>query len=173
MQVVVCSRSFSQNAFLRSQLLSHFPNAKFNDHGEQLSGQRLLDFVSDAEVIIVGLENFSADVFEALPKLKGISKYGVGIDNIDLVAASNANIKVEVEFGVNKQSVVELSLGFIISHCRSLPSHFSEVKKGSWKNVIGSNISELNIGILGMGNVGRQMANILSQFTGSGFLLRY
>ena len=82
-KVAVTSISFGKSLVLKEELLRVFPNSVFNEHGKTLLGEKLIDFMGDADAAIVGSETIDDSVLEHTPELKIISKYGVGLDNID------------------------------------------------------------------------------------------
>ncbi len=92
--VGVCSRSFSKNDALRSKLLRTYRNVRFNDEGLSLGGNSLVDFLRPCEKVIVGLEKIDERIIDRLPKLKVISKYGVGLDMLDLAALRQRGIRL-------------------------------------------------------------------------------
>ena len=80
--VAVTSRSFSNNKELVKKLKQRYKNVLLNESGHTLTGADLLSFLSSADKAIIGIENLSKENLSALPKLKVISKYGVGLNNI-------------------------------------------------------------------------------------------
>ena len=85
--IAVASRSFSKNRILREELTARYPDAKFNDTDRVLSGGELAGFLRGHEKAITGLDVLDEAVFSAVPELRIVSKYGVGLDMIDLAAA--------------------------------------------------------------------------------------
>ena len=86
MKVKVSNIAFSKNQYLVDQLVSEFPDAEVNLNGLRMSGDDLLKYFKGAEAVIVGLEQITPSLLDKLPEIKIISKYGVGLDNIDLNA---------------------------------------------------------------------------------------
>ena len=82
-RIAVCSRSFSRNAVLREELLKRYEHVTFNEKGQHLCGNKLVEFLSGHDKAIIGLEKITNNVLCKLPRLKVISKYGVGLDMID------------------------------------------------------------------------------------------
>ena len=82
-KIAVTSISFGKSSVLREELLQVFPNSVFNENGQQLSGTKLVEFIRSADATIVGAEAIDESILEHTPELKIISKYGVGLDNID------------------------------------------------------------------------------------------
>ena len=114
--VAVASRSFSRNPLLRRQLLDRYPGSWFNDEGTAvLSGDALIHFLRGAGKAITGLDVLDEAVFRAVPELRLVSKYGVGLDMIDLEAARRHGVSVRWTPGVNRQAVAELAICFMIA----------------------------------------------------------
>lgn len=162
--VAVLSRSFSRHKVLRSELLAQFPRAVFNDTGATLAGQALIDFLAPHEAAIVALERIDEKLIAALPKLRILSKYGVGLDNIDLTAAARHGIKVASQPGVNRRSVAELAISYMICGLRGVMVSFSDVRRGIWRQYVGRQLSDATVGLIGFGHVGGDVAVLLRAF---------
>jgi phosphoglycerate dehydrogenase-like enzyme len=166
MKIVVTSPSFSKNHRLVSELKSRGFRPQINDSGHRLSGTKLFDFINDsgATAAIVGLEPVNEDLFCSCPNLKHISKYGVGLDNVDSLAIKKFGITLEWTGGVNKRSVSEQTLWFLIGHIRRLAAASYRMRNGIWEKDGGSLLSGKKIGIIGFGNVGQDLAMLLKPF---------
>ena len=162
--VAVCSRSFSKNKILRKELLSRYQNVKFNDEGLSLSKDVLKEFIIDSTKVIIGLEKIDSKMLEDLPNLKVISKYGVGIDMIDIPGLTKNGIRLGWTGGVNKRSVSELVICFTLALMRDLCKANNEVKSGIWNQYKGNLLSEKTFGIIGFGNIGNDIAKLLRPF---------
>ena len=162
--IAVCSRSFSANPILRNIILSKYENVKFNDEGKNLRGKELIQFLKGSTKIIIGLEKIDENIISKLPKLKLISKYGVGTDNIDLKAIKKYNIKLAITKGVNKRSISELILLLILNSLRHIKVINRRAISGKWNNIIGNELSSKTVGIVGFGNIGSDLASILKPF---------
>ncbi len=164
MKVKVSTIAFSKNKLLVETLLKHFPDALVNDSGKRISDGELIKYFADAEAVIVGLEKITPELLDKLPKLRIIAKYGVGLDNIDLVACKNRGIVVGWSGGINKRSVAETALGFMIALCRNLFSTSNELKQFIWNKSGGIQLSGKTIGIIGLGNIGKELVLLLKPF---------
>jgi len=162
--IAVASRSFSKHPILRSDLLERYIDVQFNDKGIPLSGQELINFAKGREKLIIGLEIIDRSILSKLPELKVISKYGVGTNMLDITAMRRQGVKLGLTPGVNKRSVSELTIAFMISILRRLPQIQLDIRDGIWKNVIGKQLSERTVGIIGCGNVGKDLTIILRSF---------
>ena len=163
-RVAVASRSFSRHPVLRAELLARYPNVTFNVAGRMLTGTDLIAFLKGHEKAITGLERFDDATFAALPELKVIGKYGVGLDMIDLAAMSRRGVRLGWAGGVNKRSVSELVIAFAVALLRHLPTATAELKAGAWRQIMGRHLSERVVGIVGCGHVGKDLAVLLRSF---------
>jgi phosphoglycerate dehydrogenase-like enzyme len=163
-RVVVTSRSFSRNKILRQELLQKYKNVTFNDKGIRLVDDQLVSFLEGHDKAITALEKIDEDLLSKLPQLKIISKYGVGIDMIDLNALKKYEVKLGWKGGVNRRSVSELTISSAISLLRKVPLANSQVRNGLWQQHIGRQLSDLTVGIIGCGFIGKDLARLLRAF---------
>ena len=164
MKVRVCNISFSKNTILVNKIKKHFKDVNFNFNGIRLNGQELVDFCQDADAIIVGVEKINSSILKRLPNLKYIAKYGVGIDNIDIDSCKEMGVLIGWTGGVNKRSVAELTLGYMLILMRNIFSSYSNLKKLKWIKDGGNSLYNKKIGIIGVGNIGQDLIKILSVF---------
>jgi phosphoglycerate dehydrogenase-like enzyme len=163
-RVAVCSRSFSRNPILRDELLSQYKNVTFNDKGLQLVGDKLVEFLKGHEKAITGLEKIDESILSRLPELKVISKYGVGLDMIDLCAMRTHGKRLGWASGVNRRSVSELVISFAIAILRHVPAAHREVLSGKWSQHIGGYLTGRTVGIIGCGHIGKDLVPLLKAF---------
>jgi len=162
--VAVASRSFSRNPTLRRELADRYPHARFNETGGVLAGDELVRFLRGHTKAITGLDVLSDAVFRALPELRLVSKYGVGLDMIDLESARRHGVAVRWTPGVNRQSVAELTVGFMIALCRGIVPAALLVRDGAWHQTGGRQLSTATVGVLGCGAVGQTVARLCRAF---------
>jgi len=91
-------------------------------------------------------------------KLKVLSKYGVGLDKIDLISARKLKIKVTNCPGVNQVSVAEHVLALLFCFEKNIHLQYNSVQKNSWNRMIGNEVQGKTIGIIGLGAVGKELA---------------
>jgi len=163
-RVAVCSRSFSANPVLRGELLARYRNVTFNDAGAKLSGETLVEFLQGHDKAITALEAIDAAVLDRLPDLRVISKYGVGLDMIDLKAMRACGKRLGWTGGVNRRSVSELVIAFAIAMLRNVPAAHREVLAGTWRQHVGGYLSGRTVGIIGCGHIGKDVARLLQPF---------
>lgn len=162
--VAVASHSFPKNPTLRRELLERYPESKFNETRRPLKGLELIEFLRGSDKAITGLETLDDRVFSALPDLRVVSKYGVGLDTIDLAAARRHGVQIRWTPGVNRQAVAELTIAFMIALARNLVPLAREVRDGIWTHGGGRQLSSATIGIVGCGQVGKIVARLCRAF---------
>ncbi len=94
----------------------------------------------------------------ALPRLKALSKYGIGLDSVDVQAATELKIPVLYTPGVNHAAVAEHTFGLMLMLSKHLVAHANSVKQGQWKRITGIELAGKTLGILGLGRIGREVA---------------
>ena len=162
--VAVASHSFPRNAVLRRELLERYPEAIFNETAKPLAGTDLVRFLAGHPKAITGLEVLDESTFAALPDLRVVSKYGVGLDTIDLSAARRHGVSVRWTPGVNRQSVAELTVALMIALARNLVALAEGMRGGRWPRGGGRQLSSATVGILGCGYVGKTVARLCLAF---------
>ncbi|PWS28176.1 hydroxyacid dehydrogenase [Pedobacter yonginense] len=164
MKVVVSAVAFSKNQELVNALKSYFPDAVVNTEGKRFTRDELVQYYEGADAIITGLETINEDLLSDLPKLKIIAKYGVGLDNIDLEACANRNVKIGWVGGVNKESVAEITIGFMLMLSRNLYLTSNQLKTLHWNKSGGFSLNGRCIGIIGVGHIGKELIRLLKPF---------
>lgn len=123
--------------------------------------------LADADALIVrSAVQADAALIEAAPKLRIIGRAGVGVDNIDTAAATHAGIVVMNTPGANAIAVAELTLGLMISMCRSIPRANETMHAGKWdkKSLQGLELRGKTLGIVGLGRIGLEVARRAAAF---------
>lgn len=164
MNITVTSPSFSSNKTLQQEIYKYFPKAKLNLDGKRFNKKDLIEYIKDADAIIVGLEPIDKEVLEQCQNLKIVSKYGVGLNNIDLEACKKRDITIGWTGGVNKLSVAEMTLGYMLMLCRNLFITSNELKNGIWNKSGGFQLSGKKVGIIGVGHIGKEVIRLLKPF---------
>ncbi len=142
-----------------------FPGVIYtNDNNRRLTHAELVLFLQKCDYAIVGLDRITTTVLEQCPRLKVISKYGVGLDNIDFDACERFGVQVVFPKGVNKRSVTEEVLGAILSLIRNLYVTANLMKHGEWVVQGGRQLTGKTVGIIGVGHIGKDLIEILRPF---------
>ena len=137
----------------------------FNPQGKPLSEEELIPLLADCEGYIAGLDFVTRKVIENVPKLKVISRYGAGVDRVDLEAAREKGVVVCNTPGVNANAVADLAFGLLLCIARRLPFLDKKTREGEWTRSTGFELYGKTIGILGLGAVGKAVAKRASGFS--------
>jgi D-3-phosphoglycerate dehydrogenase / 2-oxoglutarate reductase len=125
---------------------------------ERLSEEQLLEWIGDVDGVVCGDDRFTAAVMDSAPRLRVISKWGTGIDSIDLEAAEGRGIRVCNTPNAFSDPVADSVLGYILSYARDIPWATQEMRAGDWRKVPGVAMNECTLGIVGVGAVGSAVA---------------
>jgi D-3-phosphoglycerate dehydrogenase / 2-oxoglutarate reductase len=118
----------------------------------------LLPLIAPCHGVILGLDRVTANVFAAAPHLRVISRYGVGVDNVDVAAATAAGVVVTITPGANQVAVAELTLALALALARSIPQHDKEVRRHGSARWLGMELCGKTLGLIGLGRIGREVA---------------
>lgn len=120
---------------------------------------RMLELVGEVDAFLCGDDAITKAVIDkALPRLKVISKYGIGLDKVDVDYATAKKIPVTFCPGVNHTTVAEHTFGLLLALVRNLVDEVGHTRKGEWKRITGHEIAGKTLGILGLGRIGREVA---------------
>jgi D-3-phosphoglycerate dehydrogenase / 2-oxoglutarate reductase len=142
-----------------------------NPLNKKLSENELAEIISDFGVIIAGTEPITKKVINNAPNLKMISRVGIGLDNIDLLETKKHGIVVSYTPDAPAPAVAELTIGLMLTLLRSVQISNMEMHKGKWDRVFGRRISEITIGIIGVGRIGTGVLKHLQGFDSHRILL--
>ncbi len=124
-----------------------------------LSEERMLELAGEFDAFLCGDDAITRAVIEkSLPRLKVISKYGIGLDKIELPAATEHQIPVLFTPGVNHTTVAEHTFLLLLSLEKHLLFHCDATRKGEWKRKTGHEIMGKHLGIIGLGRIGKEVA---------------
>ena len=164
-KIVVTSRSFSAHPKLREELLALFPNTKFNDQGAIVGEKNLAKFLSGADGAIVALDPIKLSLLNQCPDLKIISKFGVGMDNVDREACKITGVSIGWTGGLNRRGVAEMALCYMVGLSRHIFFSARDLRgSNSWIKDGGQDLSSKTIGIIGVGYVGKELIGLLRGF---------
>lgn len=123
--------------------------------GRRPTEDELRDLVDGCVGWLAGTEHITAAAMSSAGDLRVISRYGVGVDAIDLDAAARLGIVVERAVGGNARGVAELTLGLMLSTLRGVSPSHRALLQGRWERFEGRELGECVIGIVGLGSIGR------------------
>jgi len=164
-QVLVTATSFGKNdPTLRAYLESQVGEVIYNRTGKPLNPAQLADLLPGIDGFIAGLDSITAEALQAADRLQVISRYGVGVDNVDLEYTRKENIIVTNTPGSNSVSVAELALGLMLALIRQIPQAVQATRAGEWPRINGLTLEGKTVGIVGFGSIGRQLGRRLNGF---------
>ncbi len=164
-RLLVTPTSYGKNdTRLKTELEAQVGEVIYNPTGKPLTSAEIGQLLPGIDGYIAGLDGIDANALRSADRLKVISRYGVGVDNVDLAAAREKGIVVTNTPGANSVSVAELALGLILALARQIPEAVEAVHQGKWPRYAGISLEGKVIGILGLGAIGKQLARRLSGF---------
>jgi D-3-phosphoglycerate dehydrogenase len=165
-QILITTVPFGdRNRFPLEMLEANGVDYRLNPLKRKLTEDELIGMVADVGVIIAGTEPITEKVMEKALNLKHISRVGVGLDNVDLLAAEKRGIKVSYTPDAPAPAVAELTIGLMLSLLRNIHVANSAMHQGKWNRYFGRRIAEVTIGIIGVGRIG---ARVLRRTQGFG-----
>jgi len=133
--------------------------------GSYASEERLVALAKEHQVdaIIVRTGRITEKVLAASPKLKVVTKHGVGVDNIDIAAATKLKIPIMITPNANHLSVAEHAVGLMFALAKNTLYVDARIRQGYWDKVVynGKELWEKNVGLIGFGRIGRDVVDIL------------
>ncbi|MDD3342906.1 MAG: phosphoglycerate dehydrogenase [Sulfurospirillaceae bacterium] len=164
MKIAVISPLFSRSPVLMQELSTYFPDVKYNIDNTLKTKEGIIAYLQAMDGAIVGREEIDDAILRACPKLKILSRYGVGLDNIDLEAMEKRGVKLGWSGGTNSNSVAEITLSLMLSLIRNLHIATTLLKNHVWKVNGGSELTGKTIGLFGFGNIAKRVVELLAPF---------
>jgi D-3-phosphoglycerate dehydrogenase / 2-oxoglutarate reductase len=164
-KVLITTVPFGQNNRLPIELLETAGvECIINPLNKKLTEKELASMVSGVDLIIAGTEIISDFVMDKAKNLKMISRVGIGLDGVDLLAAKKRGIKVSYTPDAPAPAVAELTIGLLITLLRSVHVSNMQMHQGKWSRFFGKRIANTTIGIIGLGRIGSRVLNRLAVF---------
>lgn len=163
-KVLITSRSFGKNG---SEPFSILDNADilYTQLGTDFSYEKFCDIVADYDALIMGGHKFDDIDMDRCKNLKIIAKYGAGLDNINLPKAKELGITVTNTPATNSNAVADLTFAHILNCSRGVVFASNAVKNGEWKPVTGKEVYAKTLGIVGFGNIAKNVAKRAGGFS--------
>lgn len=167
MKILVTPTSFlkPENAEAKAKLEAFADEVVHNDLGRPLQADEILERLDGVDGYVAGLDYITAEVLEQAPEsLKVISRYGAGVDRVDMDAAIKKGIQVTNTPGTNSVAVCELAFALMLCAARNVPKLHTAVEKGEWPRSQGIELRGKTLGIVGMGAIGKNLATRAKAF---------
>lgn len=128
------------------------------------SFEQLKEVAGEIDGAIIAMDEWNEEVFRIAPRLKVLARFGVGINNVDLVKAKEYGIKVVNAKGQNANAVAEFCMGMILNSLRHVGQIQGELSRGRWVRTVGTELKGKTVGLLGFGDIAGRVAKKLSGF---------
>ena len=162
-KVLICTSKFAESGREPLKILEdHQVTFLLNPYKRTLAEDEVIALGKGCTGIIAGSEPLTRRVLEALPELRCISRVGVGVDNIDLAFAEKRGICIKNTPDAPTRAVAELTVALMFDLVRGISMHDREIRKGNWNKKLGCQIKDRNVGIIGLGRIGRTVAELLA-----------
>jgi D-3-phosphoglycerate dehydrogenase / 2-oxoglutarate reductase len=160
----------TSNFNMESPLVGEFRNDGWDivrsQYGRKLTEEEVTGLLSEGGVVgmVAGVEPLTDAVFEANPQLRVISRCGTGFDSVDRAAAARRGIICVNTPNAPASAVAEMTIGMMMAALRRIPETDRLIRSGSWKGLMGSLLAKRHVGVVGLGRVGRRVADLVSAF---------
>ena len=135
-----------------------------NALGRRLRGEEMVEHLQGVDAALAGSEPYDANLLASLPRLRCISRCGVGTDAIDLEAARHLGVAIYTTAEEVVEPVAQMTVAMILALARHLPRHLADARSGQWIKHTGALLSEWTIGLVGFGGIGREVERYLRMF---------
>tara|TARA_B100001123_G_C15341298_1_gene1035042 strand:- start:3866 stop:4852 length:987 start_codon:yes stop_codon:yes gene_type:complete len=135
-----------------------------NPIGRRLTEEELISLIPGFDILIAGTEPITERVMKAGGELKLISRVGVGLDNVDLLAARSLGIAVAYTPEGPADAVAELTIGLSLSLLRGVHLANAAIRQGVWNRFQGQRLGSVSVGVVGVGRIGRRVIRLFRAF---------
>ena len=161
MKIVVTGRNFATKDTTAMDMLlnaGHEVIVSSKAMGTGTSSKTVYEEVQDADIAIAGLEPYDAEVLAHCPKLKLISRRGIGYDAVDLAACKQHNVTVVRTVGAVEGAVAEQVIAYIFYFARKIHEQTQSMHAHQWQRTMTSGVKNSRLGLVGFGGIGKEIA---------------
>jgi D-3-phosphoglycerate dehydrogenase / 2-oxoglutarate reductase len=164
-RLLVTPTSYGKNDLrLKTELAGLVGEVIYNPTGKPLRSPEVAALLPGVDGYIAGVDVIDRAALRNADRLKVISRYGVGLDSVDLRAAAEQGIVVTCTPGANAVSVAELAVGLLLSLARQIPEGAFALREGSYPRLGGVSLEGRTVGIIGLGAIGKEVTKRLRGF---------
>ncbi|MEO1772907.1 phosphoglycerate dehydrogenase [Candidatus Enterococcus ferrettii] len=165
MKVLVTSNSFGKFSNQAKELLENNGfEVVLNKYKRIMNKEEFIGEIADAEAVILGTEILDEAVLKKATKLRIVSRYGVGIDNIDTSYLEKNGIGLTVTKNSNNEAVADYTVALMLDVCRGVSYADRMLRTQGWKKKEGIDLCNKKVGIIGLGAIGKEVAKRLKGF---------
>lgn len=158
-KILVTPRSYGRN---RPELFAQLEQAGYevvrNATGGILEREQIKALIADCVGVIIGVDPLDAEVLACAPKLRAVSKYGVGVDNIDLDYCAAHGVRVSRTVGANSEAVADYAMALMLAVARRLTVIDRKCRRMDWGKITTRDVSHATLGVFGLGAIGKHVA---------------
>lgn len=157
-RVLLTTTSFQDTPGIHHDLLAAAGFEVVRERGP-LPESRMLELAGQFDAYLCGDDALTRAVLQkSRPRLKVVSKYGIGLDKIDVAAATDLRIPVLFTPGVNHTTVAEHTFALLLAAVRNLVVEANHVAAGRWTRITGNEVCGKTLAVVGFGRIGREVA---------------
>ena len=151
---------------LKEELSALYPGVKFPTERRMLQGAELADYLQGYDTAVIGVQRFGEDVLSRCPDLKTISLCSAGVDHIDPALLNKYGISMWWVPGINKVSVSELAVSYMVLALRRVHMFASVLRAGQWAGPMGfgADLRGKTVGVHGVGHIGKGVVELLQPY---------
>ncbi len=135
-----------------------------NPYGRILTEAEMAEAIAEVDGVVIGVDPLGEAVLRHASRLRAISKYGIGTDNIDLGYARQAGIPVAVAAGANSESVADYAMALMLAVSRRVVQIDRQCRQGDWQKFNTQSVYGKTLGLIGLGAIGRGVARRAAGF---------
>ncbi|OGX38735.1 MAG: hypothetical protein A3D87_03535 [Omnitrophica WOR_2 bacterium RIFCSPHIGHO2_02_FULL_50_17] len=135
-----------------------------NPLGRRPTENETIELIKDFGILLAGTSPVTRKVIDAAPYLRLIARAGIGLDNIDLLAAKEKGIQVTYTPHAPAPAVAEFVVGCMLALLRHIPQANQDLHKGVWKRQVGRRLADCTVGLMGVGSIGKLVVKYLQGF---------
>ncbi|HHY41377.1 MAG TPA: phosphoglycerate dehydrogenase [Thermoanaerobacterales bacterium] len=164
-KILITPRSFGKSSSKPLDLLKEKGyEVVQNPYGRIMTRQEMMKHIVDVDGIIVGVDPLDREVLACGKRLKAISKYGVGTDNIDVDYAKEKNIPVMRTVGANAEAVADFTFALMLAVARRIVEIDAGCRKLNWNKITSIEVHGKTLGLIGLGAIGKKVARRAAGF---------
>lgn len=166
MRVAVTIPYFDFFPEIAAELGAAYPGARFRTDRHRFDEDELIAWVKGHDAAVIGLDRFTDRVFAAVPELKVVSLCSAGVDHIDPAVLNRHGVKMWWAAGINKVSVSELAVCYMVLALRRVHEFSAMLRKGAWTGPVGfgADLRGKTVGIHGCGFIGKEVVKLLQPY---------
>lgn len=165
MKVLITSNSFGKYSARPKEMLEEAGwEVVLNSYHRMMTEDEFKKEIQDADAVILSTEVLNKSVIDVAKKLKVVSRYGVGLDNVDVAYCREKGITVTTTQNANSNAVAEFAMALMFAALKGICVSNGYAKQSKWKKIEGRDLAGKTVGIIGLGSIGREVAKKLQSF---------